>query len=378
MNAPCSVRKDKSGIFAKIKAIAFSDKITVITCVVVFAMMCFWPIPFLYFEGTYDVLNATMSVGTQIISVICAIFAYTVSIISTNYLSNCDSLEFYAKFPMGDRKTLLLKALRDICICIGTILLSLLILFLLSLVLPSEFTVSENFNAAITIAKIYAIYFLLYYSMGMLVGTLCGGLYTKILSFIMIVLFVGVLATIRVMYFDGDFETYNFYKLFPYSVVLMPGIKYYQIFEADYTLNIQLTIIMLAISAILLALSVYLVRYRKTEYAEYSFNSMVSARVFRAVGVFVTYCIIFLKMDEGRLIIKEEHPIYSEGGDVQILLDMEYTSKFNFVLPLLLFGIFLLFSYPLKNRKKLLCAYDYFPILLFLIIIENMIFGYWK
>ena len=157
MNAPCSVRKDKSGIFAKIKAISFSDKITVITYVVMIALLCLWPVTVVCFERV--TIKDALTFFAQYNSLICALFAFAIGIITTNFLSKRDSAEFYAKFPIGDRKTLFLRVLRDIVLCICIISISFLIMFLLSLVLSAEYTASDNLSTIIsTLVNIVAMY----------------------------------------------------------------------------------------------------------------------------------------------------------------------------------------------------------------------------
>ena len=394
MSAPCSVRKDKSGAFQKIKAIVFSDKITLIVCAAMFALLCIVPMLIVSFDregglyyvvGKYNEWNSEMLLFLE---GICVIFSFTAGILTTQYLSKRESAEYHNKLPIGMRKILLVKIVSSIIVCICTIIISLAVVYLLSFIFPSRFTPWGNFRATVVLFKALIPYFFMYYALGVLLGTLGGGIYTKVVYFFVIILSISAVValyeTYDIYFFPKhiEFDGAEFYQVIPYSPMLYHGFDstsyMLKIFDGTFVPMTDVIINMICVSIDLLALSLYLVKYRKTEYAEYSFNSTVSARVFRALAVFATYCIIILKLEDFAFIKCADKPYNTDILIGPAERDIENIIGFNYLSAVILFGIFLIFSYPLKNRKKLLCAYDYLPILLLLIIIENMIFGYWK
>lgn len=389
MNAPCSARKDKSGIFSKIKAVTFSDKITVITCAIMFSLMCIGLMllscitkgesgGLRHIVGKYNEWNSKFLL---IISGECAVFSFALGILTMQYLSKRESAEYYNKLPVGIRKALLIKIVSNMLISICTIVISLAIVYLLSIVLPSYLTPWGNLRATIELFKTLIPYLFMYYGLGVLIGTLCGGIYTKVLCLVSIVLSIGAVIAVyekyvySVIVFDGS----EFYQLVPYSVLMISGNFNHalEIFGGTYVPADNVIVLMICIGVALMALSVYLVKYRRTEYAEYAFNSTIAARVFRAIGVFATYCIAILKLEDMMLVECGDKPYTSDCIIGPPERNLQNVIGFNYMSAVILFGIFLILSYPLKNRKKYICAYDYLPILFLLGVFENAVFKYW-
>ena len=111
-------------------------------------------------------------------------------------------------------------------VCICTIVISLVVVYLLSFIFPSGMTPWGNFRATVVIFKSLIPYFFMYYALGVLLGALGGGIYTKVVYFIVIILFMscvmalyekyGVYFSPRVIEFDGA----EFYQVVPYSPML--------------------------------------------------------------------------------------------------------------------------------------------------------------
>ncbi|MBQ9691922.1 MAG: hypothetical protein IJV70_02050 [Clostridia bacterium] len=381
MNAPCSARKDKSGIFSNLKMILWADRLSLIIFAVMFILL---GIGTKYISDEYggfrEIIGLYDELGgcTEICSLICIVFAFAAGIISTNYLSNSESAEFYDKFPIGRRKVFAIKIVRDTLVCLCTIVVSLTILYGLVLILPSRLTARGNLEAVIALAKLYIPYFLMYYSIGVWVGTLCGGLYTKALSFVLVYFLIAFMAYMIPSVVTNRYD--EFEELLGFTGAFAPGFRLFEYFERSYqfafaerhTSYAAITFI------VLITASVYISGLRKVENTDSSIAFLPAARIFRFIAVLDIYLVMALKVSGG-FWVRLARKINSDLILAEDYVFFQYFSKdFNTALVFILMGVFLLASYPLVGKKKLIYFYDYVIIFALLAAFELLIAAFVK